>query len=55
LILHIEENLADEISLSSLAQLVPLSPFHFSRAFEQRSACHRIGMSLCVELTAAGD
>jgi AraC-like DNA-binding protein len=32
---YIEEHLADEISLSSLAQLVQLSPFHFSRAFKQ--------------------
>jgi AraC family transcriptional regulator len=32
---YIEERLADEISLSSLAQLVQLSPFHFSRAFKQ--------------------
>src|SRR5262249_44715330 len=31
----IEEHLADEISLSSLAQLVRLSPFHFSRAFKE--------------------
>ncbi len=31
----IEEHLADEVSLSSLAQLVHLSPFHFSRAFKQ--------------------
>ncbi len=32
---YIEERLADEIPLSSLAQLVQLSPFHFSRAFKQ--------------------
>ena len=32
---HIEEHLPDEISLSSLAQLVQLSPYHFSRAFKQ--------------------
>ena len=32
---YIEEHLADEISLSLLAQLVQLSPFHFSRAFKQ--------------------
>jgi AraC family transcriptional regulator len=31
----IEENLADEISLSSLARLIQLSPSHFSRAFKQ--------------------
>jgi len=31
---YIEEHLADEISLSSLARLVQLSPFHFSRAFK---------------------
>jgi AraC family transcriptional regulator len=32
---YIEEHLADELSLSCLAQLVQLSPFHFSRAFKQ--------------------
>jgi AraC family transcriptional regulator len=32
---HIDEHLPDEISLSSLAQLVQLSPYHFSRAFKQ--------------------
>jgi AraC-like DNA-binding protein len=32
---HIEEHLADEVSLSSLAHLVHLSPYHFSRAFKQ--------------------
>jgi len=35
LVQYIEEHLADEISLSSLAQLVRLSPFHFSRAFKE--------------------
>jgi AraC family transcriptional regulator len=32
---HIEEHLAEHISLASLAQLVRLSPYHFSRAFKQ--------------------
>ena len=32
---YIGEHLANEISLLSLAQLVQLSPFHFSRAFKQ--------------------
>lgn len=32
---YIEEHLANEISLLSLAQLVRLSPFHFSRAFKR--------------------
>jgi AraC family transcriptional regulator len=32
---YIEEHLADEVSLSSLARLVQLSPYHFSRAFKQ--------------------
>ena len=32
---YIEEHLADEISLLSLAELAQLSPFHFSRAFKQ--------------------
>jgi len=32
---YIEENLAEPISLASLAELAQLSPFHFSRAFKQ--------------------
>ena len=32
---YIEEHLADEVSLLSLAQLAQLSPYHFSRAFKQ--------------------
>ena len=32
---YIEEHLAEELSLSSLARLVRLSPFHFSRAFKE--------------------
>jgi AraC-like DNA-binding protein len=32
---YIEEHLADEVSLVSLAQLAQLSPYHFSRAFKQ--------------------
>jgi AraC family transcriptional regulator len=32
---YIDEHLAEEVSLSSLAQLVRLSPYHFSRAFKQ--------------------
>jgi AraC family transcriptional regulator len=32
---YVEANLAEEISLSALARLVQLSPFHFSRAFKQ--------------------
>ena len=32
---YIEDHLAEEVSLSSLAQLVRLSPYHFSRAFKQ--------------------
>ena len=32
---YIEEHLADEVSLLSLAGLVQLSPYHFSRAFKQ--------------------
>jgi AraC family transcriptional regulator len=32
---YIEEHIADEISLATLAGLVSLSPFHFSRAFRQ--------------------
>jgi AraC-like DNA-binding protein len=32
---YVEERLALEISLASLADLVQLSPFHFSRAFKQ--------------------
>lgn len=32
---HIEEHLAERMSLKTLARLVDLSPFHFSRAFKQ--------------------
>jgi AraC family transcriptional regulator len=32
---YIAEHLADEVSLAALAELVQLSPFHFSRAFKQ--------------------
>jgi AraC family transcriptional regulator len=32
---YIEDHLAEQISLASLAQLVRLSPYHFSRAFKQ--------------------
>jgi AraC family transcriptional regulator len=32
---YIEDHLAQQISLSTLAQLVRLSPFHFGRAFKQ--------------------
>jgi AraC family transcriptional regulator len=32
---YVEEHLADEFSLSALAELAGLSPFHFSRAFKQ--------------------
>ena len=32
---YIEQHLAEEISLLSLAQLAELSPFHFARAFKQ--------------------
>jgi len=32
---YIDERLAEEVSLSSLAELVHLSPYHFSRSFKQ--------------------
>ena len=32
---HVRERLADEISVETLAGLVELSPFHFSRVFKQ--------------------
>jgi AraC family transcriptional regulator len=32
---YIDEHLAEDISLASLAQLTQLSPFHFSRAFKE--------------------
>ena len=32
---YVEEHLAEEVSLASLAGLVQLSPYHFSRAFKQ--------------------
>jgi AraC family transcriptional regulator len=34
---YIEENLADQISLAKLAELVHLSPYHFARAFKKTS------------------
>ena len=35
LIGYVDEHLAEEISVTSLAQLAQLSPYHFSRAFKQ--------------------
>src|SRR6185436_20969577 len=32
---YVRENLAEEISVERLAELVELSPFHFSRVFKQ--------------------
>jgi AraC family transcriptional regulator len=32
---YVEDHLSEEISLLSLARLVQLSPYHFSRAFKQ--------------------
>ena len=32
---YVDEHLAEDVSLSSLAELVELSPYHFSRAFKQ--------------------
>jgi AraC family transcriptional regulator len=32
---YIDEHLAEDVSLLSLAELVHLSPYHFSRAFKQ--------------------
>ena len=38
---YIEEHLAEEVSLASLAGLVQLSPYHFSRAFKQSFGVRR--------------
>jgi AraC family transcriptional regulator len=35
---YVRENLAEEISVERLAELVKLSPFHFSRVFKQATA-----------------
>jgi AraC family transcriptional regulator len=32
---YVDEHLAEDVSLSSLAELVQLSPYHFSRGFKQ--------------------
>lgn len=36
---YIEDQLAEKISVAQLAQLVNLSPYHFSRAFRQSTGC----------------
>jgi AraC family transcriptional regulator len=48
---YIEEHIAEDISLSTLARLVQLSPFHFSRAFKQSFGLppHRYHMSRRME------
>ena len=38
---YIEEHVAEQIPLATLAQLVRLSPSYFCRAFKQSSACRR--------------
>lgn len=48
---YIEEHLADDVPLSTLAELAQLSPFHFSRAFRQSFGMppHRFHISRRVE------
>ncbi len=49
---YIEENLAEPVSLATLAELAQLSPFHFSRAFKQSFGLppHRYHTSRRIEL-----
>jgi len=48
---YVEENLAEQIPLATLAQLVQLSPFHFCRAFKQSFGTppHRYHVSRRIE------
>jgi AraC family transcriptional regulator len=48
---YIEEHLADDVSLATLAGLANLSPYHFSRAFRQSFAMppHRYHLSRRIE------
>jgi AraC family transcriptional regulator len=48
---YIEENVADEITLATMAQLARLSPYHFSRAFKQTFGMppHRFHMHRRIE------
>jgi AraC family transcriptional regulator len=49
---YIEEHLADDVPLATLARLAQLSPYHFSRAFRQSLGMppHRYHISRRIEL-----
>jgi AraC family transcriptional regulator len=51
----IEENLAENVSLAKLAQLIHLSPYHFCRAFKQSFGVppHRYHTHLRIERAKA--
>ena len=46
---YIEEHVADDISLATLAELARLSPYHFCRSFKRPSACRRTDITPIAE------
>src|SRR5262249_34422664 len=52
---HLEDHLADPVSLAAMAELAQLSPYHFARAFKQSFGMppHRYHMQLRIERAKA--